>query len=380
MAILLDNWPTKLLAAIIAVVMWFYVLRSDQDTRMLKLPVVAENVPAELAVISITPDQAEVQVRGASSRLRQRDYERAHLAAELSRATVGEQSVPLNIVGLPPGVQAVPSYPSLARVRLDKVIERKRPLQYVKAGEPAPDFVIESIQTSEPEVTVKGAASIVARVARVVVVVDVSGLNSNMESESEFEARDLRDVVVSGLTFDPPRVKVTVVVRRLNTRTVPVRPIVGEPATGYRIHSVRVDPPVVTLTGEGGNLDAVESVPTLPIDISGLRSEKSYSVALSVPRGTSVVGPASVNVKVALRTLRSGSSGTPPAGTEAGGEQPSGTDEGAGSENVEPPPAGGEAGTGGATPGGGVTPPPDTGEQPTGGGGQTPPPAGGGTQ
>ncbi|MCD6359254.1 MAG: hypothetical protein J7M38_00225 [Armatimonadetes bacterium] len=354
---LVNNWPTKLLAAAISIALWAYVLgaQNPQDTRTLTLPVVGENIPEGLAVISITPEQAEVRMRGRTMRFEQTDFDRMRLRADLRGAQVGEQSVPLSVTGLPLGLQVLPGYPTTARVRLDKIISRKRPVQVVTLGEPSGDFAVENIKVEPEEITVIGATSIVARVARVVVVVDISGLNSDLESLAELEARDLRDVVVSGLNFEPPQVKVQVKVRLLNTRTVPIRPIIGNPARGYQISWVRVKPPVVTLTGAGDTLARVESVSTSHVDISGLRSRKTYTVALNVPEGVSVVGAASVNVTVSVRAQGGGrtepepepsppaASDTTAGGSEAEGTEapPSATEPTAGGE-VEPPADGGE--------------------------------------
>ncbi len=308
----LENWPAKLTAVVIAFGLWFYVLGAEnpQDTRTLTLRVVTVNAPAGTMPISVTPREAEVRVRGRTMRFEQSDFERMRLKADMTGAKVGNQTVPLSVSGLPLGLQVLPGHPTSAQVRLDKLIERARPVQCIKVGEPSSEFVVESATPTPEEVTVSGATSVVARVARVVVVVDMSGLNSSHESEAEVEARDLRDVVVSGLTFAPARVKVKVTVHAVNSKTVPVRPIIGNPPAGYQVTSVRVNPPVVTFTGEGDVLARVSSVSTSRIDISGLRSRKTYTMSINVPKDSSVLGAASVSVTVAVSRMNMPSSGS----------------------------------------------------------------------
>ncbi len=321
-----DNWPAKLTAIIISIALWFFVLGAEnpQDTRTLTLRVVTVNAPAGTMPISVTPGEAEVRVRGRTMFFEQSDFERMRLRADLTGATVGEQTVPLSVSGLPLGLQVMPGHPISAQVRLDKLIERKRPVQCIKVGEPSSEFVVDSASPTPDEIKIIGATSVVARVARVVVVVDMSGLNSSHESEAEVEARDLRDVVVSGLTFEPARVKVKVTVHAVNSKTVPVRPIIGNPPAGYQVTSVRVNPPVVTVTGEGNALAGVSSVSTSRIDISGLRSRKTYTVSINVPSDASVLGAASVSVTVAVRHMNMPSSGdvsvpdVPPGANEPG--------------------------------------------------------------
>lgn len=308
----LENWPTKLMALVIAILLWFFVLGAEnpQTTRTLTLPVVSVNAPAGTMPINVTPSEAEVRVHGRTMLLEQADFDRMRLKADLTGARVGEQTAPLTVSGLPLGLQVLPGHPTTAQVRLDKLIERTRPVQCIKVGEPSSEFVVESAIPTPEEITVSGATSVVARVARVVVVVDMSGLNSSHESEAEVEARDLRDVVISGLKFDPERVKVKVTVHAVNNKTVPVRPIIGNPPAGYRVSSVRVNPPVVTIVGEGDALARLSSVSTSRIDISGLRSRKTYTMSINVPGDTSVLGAASVTVTVAVSRMNMPSSGS----------------------------------------------------------------------
>jgi hypothetical protein len=135
--------------------------------------------------------------------------------------------------------------------------------------------------------------------------------------DAEVEARNHRDVVVSGVSFSPSRVTVTVSVSQVNVRSVPVRPIIGQPPSGYAVTSVSTSPLVVTITGDGG-LQQVESVATTEVDISGLRGTKTYPVPLNVPGTLSVIGPASVQVTVTTQPASGGGPAAPPRGEGEG--------------------------------------------------------------
>ena len=370
----LVNWPLKAIALIISIILWFFVLGTEdpQTTQAVTVPVKPINIPQDLAVISISPETVELRVRGRQSAFRNTDASRAILEANLRNAKVGENEVALRIARLPYALSALPGYATTATVQLDKVIQRARPVQYVRRGEPAGGFIIDSIAVAPDEVTVVGATSIVSRVARVVVVVDTSGLNSSVEFEAEVEARDNRDVVVNGVRFQPERVQVTVTVRQVRVKTVPVRPVLGDPPSGWRVAGVSTTPLVVTVTGEQG-LGGVESVSTIPLDISGLRGSKTYSVPLNVPAGLSVLGPAAIEVTVTTRSTAAPATeggATGASGATGGGEPPAGGEETPGGEDIggEPgnqpggPTDGEEPAGGGAEPseGGGASPPPTT--------------------
>jgi len=320
----LDNWPLKALSLGIAIILWFYVLGAEdpQTTQAVTVPVVTVREPSDLATISVTPQTVELRLRGRESALEHLQAGRIRLEANLRDAKVGENEVALRVVGVPQTLTTLYGYPTTATVELDKIIRRARPVHAIRRGEPASGFVIESIDPDHEEVTVIGATSVVRRVARVVVVVDASGLNSTMEFEAEVEARDHRDVVVNGVSFDPARVKVAISLRQVRVKWVPVRAVVGSPPPGWRVAAVTTSPPGVTVTGERG-LDGVGSVSTVAVNISGLRGSKTYTVPLNVPAELSVLGAASVEVTVTTRSATSGAGAEPPDG----GSEPPAPDE-----------------------------------------------------
>jgi YbbR domain-containing protein len=253
------------------------------------------------------------------------------MEANLRSATVGVSEVPMRVAGVPLSLSVAPGYPATARVELDKIIERERPVHDVIRGEPARGFVIEEVTLDPAEVTVRGATSVVREVARAVVVVDVSGMNQSASFDVEVEARDNRNLSVSGVHFEPKTVSVTVQVRELNVKYVPVRPVLGSPAPGYQVAGVRTDPEIVTVTSDRG-LGNVSSVATLRVDISGLRGSKGYSVPLNVPEGLQVEGPASVQVTVTTQPLGGGGPEPPPQEPQPEDAQDAGPDQSGGTE------------------------------------------------
>ena len=321
---LVDNWPTKLVALIVAVILWFHVLSVEdpQRTQAVTVPVVPINEPSELRAIAITPETVELRLRGRDSALSQVETGRIRMEANLRNAKVGDNDVPLRVTGVPLNLAVVPGYPTTAKVEMDTVITRARPVNESVRGVPARGFVIERVSVEPNEISVRGATSAVRDVARAVAVVDVSGINQSAPFEVRAEARDNRNVTVMGVELDPPIVTVTVQVRELNVKYVPVRPVLGAPPPGYRVAGVRADPEIVTITSDQ-DLAGLESVPTLLLDISGLRGTKDYSVSLNVPSQMRVEGPAAVQVTVTTQAV----STAPAAGAGSEGGSPAGSEE-----------------------------------------------------
>jgi YbbR domain-containing protein len=334
-----ENWPLKLLSLIVATFLWMHVLSTEdpEDTQAITVQVVPVNEPEGLKTIGLTPETVELRLRGRESALAQAQIDRIRMEANLRGADVGENEVPLRIAGVPYTLRVRQGYPTTARAELDKIIERERPVDDIIRGEPARGFVIEEVAVKPPEVTVRGATSVVREVARAVVVVDVSGINQSASFDVEVEARNNRNLPVSGVTFEPTTVSVTVNVRQLNVRYVPVRPVLGNPPAGYRVVAVSTEPEIVTITSEGDLSDA-RAVPTLAVDISGLRGSKQYSVSLNVPPDVRVEGPAAVQVTVTTRRIGGGEEPPEPTAPDEQGaaEEPDAGTNG-GEDNTQTP-------------------------------------------
>lgn len=96
---------------------------------------------------------------------------------------------------------------------------------------------------------------------------------------------------------------------RLATRTVPVRiRIIGELPSGYRLERpVNTNPPVVQLRGPARLVMQLDSVPLLPVDISGLRSTTSVPASVDMAAiGPIRVSPEEINVVLRIVPVENG--------------------------------------------------------------------------
>ena len=333
------NWPFKALSIVVAILLWVYVLGAEnpEDTQGVKCPVVAQNVSTELEVVGITPDTVEVRVKGREYSFEHANFEHMRMVADLKAAEAGAQTVSLSPDGVPAGLRVLPGYTASATIKLDKIEQREKPVHHEQRGQPARGYTITGISVEPEEVTVRGAVSRVHDVRHVAAVVNISGINSTTAIDADLEARDNYDVPVTGLKFKPEQVKVRVEVKRVNTKTVPVRPQIGSPPSGWQVSAVESSPPVVTITAGGELLDGISSIATVPVRISGLRGTKSYRIALSAPAKLSVLDQGSVLVTVTTQRLRTRASEPEPPPEESPSEAPPTEEETPPTEPAEEP-------------------------------------------
>jgi YbbR domain-containing protein len=68
------------------------------------------------------------------------------------------------------------------------------------------------------------------------------------------------------------------------TRQVPVTPrIVGTLPPGYRVESVTVDPPMLTISGPARHVNAIERAVTDAVDVTGLAGQASFQTMAYLP-------------------------------------------------------------------------------------------------
>jgi YbbR domain-containing protein len=135
-------------------------------------------------------------------------------------------------------------------------------------------------------------------------VIDASGLN--VDQQVDVAALDENDNPVAGVEVTPERVQVRMdVAQQLAYETVPVVPqLTGQPAPGYRVSSVSVAPPSVTVSGEAPAVQRLSSVATEPVDL-GARSEAfAAEVGLAIPPDLTLIGAPDARVSVTLEPIQ----------------------------------------------------------------------------
>lgn len=138
------------------------------------------------------------------------------------------------------------------------------------------------------EALVRGPQSRVDRVAQVRAMVNIDRLTANYISPRLLEAIDADGQIVAGVLIEPKSIDVEVpIISSAGIKRVPVVPRVsGDPASGYIVGGVSVEPMFVDLTGSSGPLEQVQSVSTLDVSVEGASRTFSETVALDLPPNT----------------------------------------------------------------------------------------------
>lgn len=302
---LLRNWPLKLGAVLLATVLYSgLVLSQSVRTWTGSVPVDGIRPPPSATLLSAPEPvtliryRAPVDVGVISPDSFRATVDLSRVVAEADGPPV---SVPVALIALDRRIEIVDFVPQTVEVRLDPVEERQVPVD-VTLGAVPQGLELGTPQVVPLDVTVRGASSRVAAVRSVAARVPIDASALNVDRDVELVAVDADGNQVPNVQLEPPRARVRITVaRQLANRTVPIVPdVVGEPAVGYQIESVSVEPLTVTVNGEEPLVTRMESVRTDPIDVTGREHDFEAKVPLSLPAEVNASGVGDVSVTVTI--------------------------------------------------------------------------------
>lgn len=184
--------------------------------------------------------------------------------------------------------------PPAVPIRLEEVITETVPITVEIQGN-----VPFSFELGEPEVRVngeeidsvlvRGPASRVERAEVARVTANVDQLSASYSSVLQLQPLDESGQVVEGVELTPALVNVRIPITPVvGLKLVPViGNVSGLPAPGYVVVGIQSTPPLISITGSSGALDAVDFLETAPVDISGATETVSQTVPIEFPRRTS---------------------------------------------------------------------------------------------
>jgi YbbR domain-containing protein len=307
--LVVHNWPLKLGAIALATLLYAgLVVSSSAQLFEGSVPIDATGTSADMTILSELGAVSQIRYLAPADLGLRIDSSSFRATVDLSDVAPsgGARSVPVRVVAIDERVQVLDYGPRQIIVEVDAVISRTVPVRAVigpvPTGLEVGDPVVEDV-----EVTVRGAASLVERVAEAQarIAVDASGIDVN-------RLVDLLPVDASGellapVDVDPVATQVHLpIFNDRQTKTLPIHPvIVGSPAAGFEFVGVTVDPLVVAVEGDVDDLLNLPVADTETVSVSGATSDVTATPALDLPDGVQALGGATITVTVTIRPVTS---------------------------------------------------------------------------
>jgi YbbR domain-containing protein len=228
---------------------------------------------------------------------------------DLSGTTAGAHKITLQIQIDARPVRIVTVAPSAVDVTMEPLVTRNFAVETTLSGQAAIGYQAGDLALQPKEVVVSGPDSLVSKVVRARVAVNINGVRESIDQDIPIETLDQNNSRVSGVTIQPASAHVSLpVIRQGGFRDMAVKVVVrGQVAPGYRLDSISVFPPVVTVYSD--NADLVSGLPgvveTQPLDLNSASSNLSLRVSLDLPAGISVAGQQTVLIQAGISPIQS---------------------------------------------------------------------------
>jgi hypothetical protein len=181
----------KVLAILLASVLWFTVAGEYVVERSLRVPLAVRNLPPTLEIVGDLPAAVDVRLRGSAAQLSRLDAGDVVAMLELGAARPGARLFHLRTdeVNVPYGIDVAQVMPPSISLSLEKSARRTVPILPETDGEPAPGFVVGRMTAEPATVQIIGPESHVREVA--------SATTEPVEIDGRSER--VRDVVTVGV-------------------------------------------------------------------------------------------------------------------------------------------------------------------------------------
>lgn len=284
----------KILAVIMAMVLWLYVTNEQNPPveASVAVPLEVRGVADSLVAVEM-PDAVRVKVRGARSLTAGLQTQDVLAYLDLRGVAEGRHQARVHVI-VPPSLEVVEVQPDKVLVRIDAKVSRVLPVEIRFTGTAAAGVAVARASATPEQVTLEGPKGVTDQVDRAVLTVDLSGKTADFTAGIVPLAVTREGKAVESLTLYPERVSVAVtLVRGAVKKMVDVKTVItGDLPAGVTLRGIIIRPARVELSGEAQLVEKVEFINTEPISVAGLDKDTTREVGLQLQAGMTATPPA----------------------------------------------------------------------------------------
>ncbi len=201
----MKNLPYKILAVLLAVIIWYFVVGEERAEVGLSVPLELINIPRDLIVVNNVTHGIEIRINGPRSLIRSLATENLSKSLDLSNTKAGTVSFSISSEGipLPRGVKITRINPTQVVVILEKLLARKIEVKPRIIGKPAPGYEIESIQVNNNLVEIAGPERVVEGLDHLYTKpIEIQGLKVDLKQRAYLDFRNLQIYLVKDVPLE----------------------------------------------------------------------------------------------------------------------------------------------------------------------------------
>ena len=298
---LLENPGLKLLALVMAVLLWLIIVNIEDPVDTKRFTNIAVTIQNESIILNdgkmyqITNDTATVDVTVSAKRSILTRIQSSDIVATANVENLQLDSmipITITIPAYEGRYESAVTYPTNMQISIEDIKTNKFPITAELTGTLRDGYFVESTTITPDNVTISGPESVVSSISSVVARTNVSGVSSDTDLSGTLVLYDAdnKEIDQSLLTTNLGDAGLTVSVHIMETLKVPISvSTTGIPASGYTVGEVTCEPSSVPLTGKEGVFENLSKIKIPPIDVSGKSETIETVIDLSdyLPAGAS---------------------------------------------------------------------------------------------
>ncbi|MBE5930430.1 MAG: hypothetical protein E7268_05115 [Lachnospiraceae bacterium] len=290
---LMNNFGLKLLSLGIAIVFWFVIANTQDpvETKTVKdVPVKMlneEKVQEREKILEvISGDTVDVVVEGRKSVLDQLTEADIEATADLTEVSFMDTVLIKATVPSKPDVTVLNNGENVMKLLFDDYVTKRFSFQVETVGEPMAGYYVGDALPSPNIIQISGAKTVLDKINKVVLNVDVSGRSVDFATTAIPVVYDMNgdEIASSKLTMQLDSDAVTVNVPILASKDMHIRVVtVGEVEEGYELLTENIDfqPETVRVAGSKEDLDKLGYFLELEVDVTGQTGTIEKNIQIS---------------------------------------------------------------------------------------------------
>ena len=302
------NLHIKIFSLVLAILFWIFVVSLENTFYQFpaEIPIQIFNLGPELANSGSLPGvKLTLRAQDASvlKRLAASDFE---AYVDLSRVGVGVTAVPVSVTVRNPLVSVTRVAPESVIVTIEPVREKQVNVKAEVLGHPEEGVRVDRSLLSQNAVTVRGAESVLAKIASAKAEVALLGNEKeDIVKPAAVHLFDQEGKEIAGLTVED-EVTATVYFSEVEaTKIVGVRAKITGSVTNGVVKKIEVNPAVVTISALREALAQIEMVETESVDVSAAPGSFEKKALLVLPLHVTVSSGQSKEVTVKVEIEKS---------------------------------------------------------------------------
>lgn len=287
-----DIWVARIACVIMACCLWLYVM-SEQNPiieRDFVVPLGQRNLTEGMLVFNM-PERVSVRVRGPRTVLAALTPNDISAYVNLNKLSVGPHTV-LVTAGFDRG-DIVEVSPRTVSLFVDVSKEKIVPVSVKVVGSPATDIAVGRQVLTPSEVKIRGAATRLDAVDKVVAPVDVSGRSEDFSSSVNGLVVGKDGLDMQDITMEPEQISVrTSLVHQVKTAELPVKAsFSGTLPASLKMTGAVTNPFKITVSGPPSIIDTLKEVMLEPVDLSQMMKSTTVRAKAVLPDGVQANTP-----------------------------------------------------------------------------------------